>query len=250
MISNAYIHEYGNGKMEPEHKDIQSVLESRGVKCQLFTTKRLHRNQLLLDQNTLVVGDHPTMQSVFKRIGFNDHFSSYPESLKPFLKRTIRETSIGALLTEKNTTEIANIFIKPKTKAKLFTGFVVRSNNDLIQLYNYARNTQLHVSSVVEWIAEFRVFICNSKIVGIRHYDGGPHLILDMVEVQKAVEIFENSNQRTTGYSLDFGLLKNGETALVEWNDGYALGSYDLEKEVYTDLILARWNEIIGVSSL
>jgi hypothetical protein len=32
--------------------------------------------------------------------------------------------------------------------------------------------------------------------------------------------------------------------ALVEWNDGFSLGSYGLEGGLYTDLILARWCEL------
>ena len=46
-------------------------------------------------------------------------------------------------------------------------------------------------------------------------------------------------------YGIDFGILKNGDTALIEWNDGFALGAYELDKEVYTDLILSRWKEIM-----
>jgi hypothetical protein len=39
MISHAYIHEYGNGKLEPEHLDIKLVLESRNIPLTLFTQK-------------------------------------------------------------------------------------------------------------------------------------------------------------------------------------------------------------------
>jgi hypothetical protein len=39
--------------------------------------------------------------------------------------------------------------------------------------------------------------------------------------------------------------LDDGNTALIEWNDGFALGSYGLEKEIYTELILTRWEEIL-----
>lgn len=63
--------------------------------------------------------------------------------------------------------------------------------------------------------------------------------------VESAIKDFDQSNQRTDAYGIDFGILENGETALIEWNDAIALGSYGLEKETYTELILTRWNEII-----
>ena len=47
----------------------------------------------------------------------------------------------------------------------------------------------------------------------------------------------------------DFGLLTSGETALVEWNDAFALGSYDLDPQLYTDLILTRWEELIRTAT-
>lgn len=245
MISKTYIHEYGNGKLEPEHLDVKNVLESRGIVCELFTSKRMHRNQLKLDKNTMVVGDHPTIQSILKRIGYTQEFCSYPISLRSYLKRNVWETTIGSLLAESSMKDISKLFIKPKSKSKLFTGFVIHSNNDLFQLYNHSKNTILLVSSVVEWISEYRVFVLHSEIVGIKIYSGNDNLNLNMTIVKNAINDFEKSPERTAGYSLDFGILSNGDTALIEWNDGYALGAYKLNKEIYTELILARWEEIL-----
>lgn len=39
MILKAYIHEYGNNKIEAEHLDIKEILESRGIDCQLLQQK-------------------------------------------------------------------------------------------------------------------------------------------------------------------------------------------------------------------
>jgi hypothetical protein len=245
MITRAYIHEYGNGKMEPEHADVLEVLESRGIACELFTQKRLQRSQLALNKSTLVVGDHQIMQSILKKWGYHKELLTYPVVLRPYLKRNIHETTLSNLITESNHTDLSHIFIKPKGKSKLFTGFVVNSNEDLFALFNLSKNTRLFVSSVVEWSSEFRVFVNNSTIVGIQHYDGNPEYAIDLSVVKKAINDLKNSTENTRGYALDFGVLSNGETALVEWNDGYALGSYGLDKEVYTELILSRWNEIM-----
>jgi len=41
--------------------------------------------------------------------------------------------------------------------------------------------------------------------------------------VENAINYFENFNEKTAGYGIDFGILKNGETALLECNDGFTL---------------------------
>lgn len=245
MISKAYIHEYGNNRIEPEHLDVKETLEARGITCELFTTKRLMRNQLVLDSQTLVVGDNPTMMTVFKRLGIDRINDSYPESLRKYLNRTIWESSIKDLLLKSHGNEIASIFVKPKSKAKLFTGFVINSNTGLYRLDGIAKNTDLYCSSVVNWLSEYRVFVIKSKIVGVKNYAGDEGLPLNMEVVENAVRDFDQSNQRTDAYGIDFGVLDDGKTALIEWNDGFALGSYGLEKEIYTELILTRWKEIV-----
>lgn len=245
MILKAYIHEYGNGKIEPEHLDIKQTLETKGIECQLFTTKRLMRNQIVVDKQTLVVGDNPTMLTVFKRLGINWINDSYPESVRKYLNRNVWESSIRKLLLKSHGNDVVNVFVKPKSKAKLFTGFIINSSTDLCRLEGFAKDTDLYCSSVVNWISEYRVFVIKSKIVGVKNYDGDESLKLDMEVVKNAINDLEKSNQRTDAYGIDFGILDDGTTALIEWNDGFALGSYGLEKEIYTELILTRWNEIL-----
>lgn len=245
MITRAYIHDYGNNKIEPEHLDVKQVLEKRGVHCELFTVKKIHRNQLKLDKQTLVVGDHPTIKSVLKRLGYAHQVSTYPESIRSFLHRSVWEKTAGELISEGYNKEISNVFIKPKFESKLFTGFVIHSSRDVHNLLGIPKSTELFVSTVVEWESEFRVFINDSIVVGVRHYEGDINASLDMRVVENAILEFEKSKDKVRAYSLDFGVLSTGETTLIEWNDGYALGSYGLDPEIYTDLIVARWNEIL-----
>lgn len=48
------------------------------------------------------------------------------------------------------------------------------------------------------------------------------------------------------GYGIDFGVLDDGRTALVELNDGYALGNYGLAAEAYLALCIARWEQLVA----
>ncbi|MCI5057945.1 MAG: ATP-grasp domain-containing protein [Flavobacteriales bacterium] len=245
MFSKAYIHEYGNGKIEPEHQMVKEVLDQMGIPCKLFTYKRLSRNQIKIDKETLVVGDNAVIYSVLKKIGYRKIFESYPKCLREYLYRDVWEIKLGTLIKNAQTEEIGNIFIKPKNKAKLFTGFILNTSSQLFNL-DVSRKTVLYCAPVVDWVSEYRIFVNKGKIVGIQHYDGNPAVKLNTQKVEEALEIFENSEEKTDAYGIDFGVLKGGKTALVEWNDGFALGSYGLDQKLYTDLLMSRWSEIVG----
>lgn len=49
------------------------------------------------------------------------------------------------------------------------------------------------------------------------------------------------------GYGIDFGVTADRRTLLVEVNDGYALGCYGLQHDLYAQLLSARWSELVGV---
>jgi ATP-grasp domain, R2K clade family 2 len=245
MFSKAYIHEYGNGRLEPEHRAVMEVLQERGMPYELFTYKRLARNQLLLSNQTFVVGDHPTILTALKRLGISIAYPSYPNCLQAYLHRRVWATTLKQLLGEAQMREMGPLFIKPQGKAKLFTGFVAESSADLLSLDGYAKDTAVDCATEVHWQSEYRVFVNQGKIVGVRHYGGDNGLLLDMEKVKKAIADLTESMTATVAYGIDFGVLDNGQTALVEWNDGFALGGYGLDKEIYTDLLLARWAEIV-----
>lgn len=245
MIKKAYIHTYGNKKLEPEHQDVVNVLEKRNIEYELFTDKKILRNQLPIDHTTFIVGDHFVFSHIFKKYNIQPPSDSYPKSLRNYLKRNIRETTIQELSNSYDE-GIPSIFVKPKSKTKLFTGFTIESSLDFYRLMEFPKSTELYCSSIVDWLAEYRVFVNNSKIVAVKRYSGEEKYNLDMTTVQNAIQDLEKSKEGTSAYGIDFGVLSTGDTALVEWNDGYALGSYGLDQEIYTDLLLERWSEILN----
>jgi len=247
MITHAYIHEYGMGKMEPEHKGVQAELLERGIPVSLFTRKRLDRRQLKLLPSTLVVGNHPTIKKALKYLGkTNLPESCYPSSIEAFLKRNILSSTIAAIEASLLSGNLAlPLFIKPQGVDKKFTGFVLHDFDDLRHFTGASRQTAVFVSEVVRWQSEHRVFVTQGSIQGIRHYDGNSDLQPDLQEVQACIQQLEASGQATAAYGIDFGVLASGETALIEWNDGYALGAYGLERKLYCDLLIARWLELM-----
>lgn len=71
-------------------------------------------------------------------------------------------------------------------------------------------------------------------------------MALNEAETLSAIDILEHSGNANCAYGIDFGVLADGDTALIELNDGFSLGSYGLDPAVYADLILARWTELMS----
>jgi hypothetical protein len=136
-------------------------------------------------------------------------------------------------------------FVKPMGRRKRFPGRVVESWGDLTVLAGAADATPVLCSEVVRWLSEFRAFVVHGSIVGVRHYAGDPAQIPEQTVIEEAVACFEASGEAMAGYAADFGVLESGATALIEINDGFALGAYGLDDAAYTNLIVARWCELM-----
>lgn len=247
LIEKAYIQTYGNGKMEPEHRGIQRILESRNIPVTLFTQKKIDRRQLDLSPTCLVAGETSVISKALKQLGVEvPPPNTYPESLKYMLKRSVWESTLKAVLHDLDSNPFhSGIFVKPKDSAKKFTGCVLNSISDRYLLKGASLQTPVLCAETVQWLSEYRVFVINSRIAGIKHYWGDEQISLNLSEVEEAISRLEASPERSNGYGIDFGILQSGETALIEWNDGYALGSYGLDDVLYTDLIIARWEELM-----
>lgn len=242
MISNAFIQHYAPGQIEPEHAAVHAILQARGAECSLITLKQLGRRQFGTDANTFFAGDHDFIRRSLKLLGIPyPERSTYPAALSAFLHRRVWPGTVRELLSDRH---FSPFFVKPKTGAKLFTGFVVSDPSQLYKLSGLSKSTELHCSAIVEWQSEFRIFVREGNIVGMQLYAGDAICLPDRSVIGQAVAALEGSPERTAAYGIDFGVLTTGETALVEWNDGFALGAYGLPPETYTDLLLARWKEL------
>jgi hypothetical protein len=249
MISKAFIEESGSRRMEPEMQVVYDELRSRGIPVELFTEKRIRRRQLPLAKDTLVVGYVQTFLAALQLLDIQPPpTNDYPAALEPFFHRRIWESTVERLIDwiyDGN----APVFAKPKGRKKRFTGCVFGYPDDLRYLEGTSRSTPVLCSDVVEWLSEYRVFVIRSKIVGVRHYKGDVAIQLDEAVVAEAVRLLERSGEATAGYAVDLGVMGEGQTALVEWNDGFSLGSYGLDQAIYTDLLIARWCEITESAS-
>ncbi len=168
----------------------------------------------------------------------------YPARLQKYLGRDITEATVNQIDTGP---ERWNVFIKPKGVTKKFTGRVVKSPKDLIGCGDQFTNTPVWVSEIADFVAEWRVFVRYKEILDVRPYKGNWRAKFDAAVIENAVKDFTNA---PNGYVLDFGITRQGETLLVEANDGYSLGAYGLYFISYAKLLSARWAQLTGQRDL
>ncbi|MBX7221084.1 MAG: ATP-grasp domain-containing protein [Blastocatellia bacterium] len=249
VIEKALIQEMDHFGLDPETGVLTAELTRRGLHVTRFREKALLRGRLHLHPTTFVAGSLPVIQSTLKQLGIPAPVPiDYPPVLKPWLHRRIWEDTLGEV--RNRVYEAAHVdpfFIKPKGKLKRFEGRVVHGWNDLSDTYLVSRYCEVYCAEPVKWRSEYRVFVLHGEVLGIRLYEGNPAFQVNETTVWEAVRTFHATGESPAAYALDFGVLLSGETALVEMNDAFALGSYRLEPALYTDLLLARWAELVSL---
>lgn len=195
-----------------------------------------------LTKDDIICGYIPVVRKVFDRLGVaQPNLPDIPEELLPFCKREVGFSTLGAV--HKQDYAVKPIFIKPRYVQKLFPGHVVSSFRDLIKTSAYDMSTEILVSEPVNFVTEYRGFVLRGDLVGLKHYKGDFGTVPDVRVIQNAIRSYKSS---PSGYSIDFGVTDRGDSLLIEINDAFALGNYGLSSLTYTDIIEARWDEIVG----
>lgn len=250
MFLKAFIEKRGDGSLRHEEALVVPVLRARGVNVELFTQKLIDRRALPLSDDTFVMGAMDATHGAMKQLGIPIPVpDDYPAVLAPWTRRrtwraTLRDVEMG-IWSESG----GAVFAKPADRRKSFTGRVFRHHDDLYYLGGVSRRQAVLCSEVVHWLSEHRVYVIESRIVAVSHYAGDRDRAIDVAQVQSAIDAYRASGTAPCAYAIDFGVLATGETALVEANDGYSLGAYDIDAEVYTDLLLMRWRELLDARS-
>jgi hypothetical protein len=173
----------------------------------------------------------------------------YPQCLREFMHRRVWKDQLGNLERKITMDMAAPVFAKPSERMKTFTGRVFASCRDFAEIGRVTRRQEVWCSDVVEWKSEYRVYVIDEEIVAMDHYAGDPQTVLDESTVEAAVRTYRRSGEAPSAYGIDFGVLDSGRTALVEANDGYALGAYAIPAGPYSKLLMRRWSELLGQST-
>lgn len=192
-----------------------------------------------LTPETPVVGWVRTVQAALRQLDVPvPPPIDYPEALRPWFGRTIEATTLGALRSNK----ACNLFVKP-VEHKLFTGFTVGDLHDWEEAKDFSDDTPVWRSGLVEFDSEWRCFVREGRLVGIRHYFGDPWCLPQREAVRNMIRAWDDA---PVGCAIDVGVTPAGDTVLVEVNDGFALGDYGLPTLTYFELIRSRWGQMVG----
>ena len=216
-----------------------------------YTTKLISASEIYTNKHSItkddVFGGHVQLcQYIWKQLKVADPcIPNYPEELKEYFGRSIRKMKFKSFLKilQENENFGKIYFVKPVAN-KLFTGFTCVTERECCSKTNCSNNTDVYVSSYVNFGAEFRAYVYKGKVVDCFRYWGDdwkvitPHMnIEEMVSKLKVNAIF---------YSLDVGIDTDKQrTLLMEVNDGYALGNYGLQAVDYAKYSSNRWLEIV-----
>lgn len=182
-----------------------------------------------LNKEDVVVGYISDIHKAYLKIGVHIPESiDYPQELESFLARKIKKVEYIQLSEDK-----FPYFIKP-VNHKLFPGKVIKEYKDLIGVYD----TELYYTEdILNILSEYRVFVQDKEVIGIKHYKGNPFITLNEGIIREMVRVY--TTQPDT-YALDVGVsCTEGKlnTILVEVNAGYSSGNYGLSEIQYAKFL-------------
>lgn len=247
MFTRALLQSLGQGALRREERLVAEAMERRGIPWSTYLLKHLQRRRVALSPDALLVGDWDCVRSALTQLGIAPpEPDDYPASLCPFLRRRVWRSTLAEVESSLRDGALGAVFVKPAARHKRFTGRVVCDPYEAASLAAYGRREPVWCAEVVRWQSEHRVYVVGDDIVGVDCYDGAG--ALDMGVVREALATLRHAGEAYAACGIDFGVLDTGETALVERNDGVALGAYSLAAEPYTDVVTRRWHELVATA--
>jgi hypothetical protein len=220
----------------PHHFDVACAMYGAmdlGLEYRLIRYEDIAAN--LITPNNLFVGSVEFMKSVFNRIGLND--VRLPENSN-------REYKVERLdVVKQMAKDGVKMFIKP-FDIKLFTGFVI-DKMQYTSISNIPDDTLVMVYKPFEYPieSEWRCYIHNNKVEYISNYSGDFYVSIDSSYLNKVIN--QNKGKFPVAYTIDIGVLFNGENVVIEYNDMWAIGNYGVPNDVYVRMLRDRYFEII-----
>jgi hypothetical protein len=242
----AFIQEKGSGRLMPESGLVRDHCVQIGLPIELYTPKRIHRRQLPLTRRCFVFGDMDCMHGAMRQLKIPIPDAVYfPPSLTQYLHRKIWLDTLGNV-RKRIEDGAAAVFAKPASRAKVFTGQIFSNHSDFYHVAQTSWREPVWCSEVVAWQSEYRVYVNGNDIVSVDYYAGDANVVLNLNVATHAVALYARSGEAPAAFGIDFGVLASGETALVEANDGYALGAYQISSTAYTQLMFVRWRQLLA----
>lgn len=116
--------------------------------------------------------------------------------------------------------------------------YVFNNSYDYKQLCNMG---EIFVSEYIQdVVSEWRVFVYNGKIEGIKCYSGDEWILPDKEYINIII-----SNYNKKAYTLDVMIDERGNTDILELHDFFACGTYGFDSKNYVNMLIASHRDII-----
>lgn len=246
-VTRLVIEERNTGSPAREEALLASHAATLGVPVLGLTWKPFVRGQVRPEEGDVVAGSVAFVRGALQALGLRLPLPTpYPGELAPWLFR--RVWSVPKLSEALAAYELSQhpVFIKPAKRWKLFTGFVLDTPVPP-QLYAVSKSEPVWCSEAVNFVSEWRAYVVRGEVrfIGRCPNSGNVEGRPDEESIRAAARAYVSA---PSAYAIDFGILKTGETALVEANDGFSVGAYDdVPAEVYWDMVATRWQELSRV---
>lgn len=210
--------------------------KEKGAKIILFS----RIEEVPLSKNNVVVGFIQDIHKHIERLGGKPPKAlNIPDELISFTGRNIRYMTKAEFMNDR----VLPIFVKPNGLAKEYSdvltpGVLTKESSRTMFFADVPDHCPLLVSEVVDFVSEYRGYVIEGVLKGIKHYQGDFRIFPDMKVIDKAISEYKT---QPVGYAIDFGVTSDGRTLLIECNRGFALGNYGLEPSLYSLLLAKEW---------
>lgn len=214
-----------------------------GYELQGFRARKIE--QAPLHRNTIVKGSIRTVRTALELLGVPQPENlDIPPSLMKYTYRNIWLTTMGAVRKANKT-----VFIKPAKIQKAFRGHVFFRNSEWRETSRLPASFEVMASEMVDFETEWRTYVLRGEILGIKSYEGEymENAPPKLSTLKGMIADFKNA---PVAYAMDVGLIRTrgvpAKLALVEVNEGFALGNYGISDLNYARMVEARWKEMVS----
>lgn len=159
----------------------------------------------------------------------------YPGELEKYMLRKVELRPIEEV-------RVGEFFKPVEEQHKLFSPRIKDDSFECeLSLAKIPKNTEVIASDAINFVSEFRVYVCSGEILNVCFYKGDPLVRPDSEIISSMVR---SCSHYATAFGLDVGVTQEGATSLVEMNDFCCLGNYGLRAASYARSIATRWEEL------
>lgn len=182
------------------------------------------------------IGDIPFVSNAIKQI--DPMFDTQvPIEIPTYLQTPEFLKRIYKISTWKDIPKNGKWFIKDASELKSFS---ICTNMDYFyneELFDYKPKSKYDatlslstahdyvISSPVNILSEFRVYVINQNIIDISFYQGDPTILPNVDLIKKAVNLINTNEEYLKSYTIDIMVIPEG-TAIIEVHDFSSVGLY------------------------